>query len=201
MSELMTIPAKIRKFLDECKSECETSDSCYDIDFGFESFFTRARHIDYKGYDGFIPFTNGGYDFFALTDLSCAIGSGSYPDSLSAEMDKQQEQCVSDFKSDYPEHADNDEYYNLSDFHEYEQSYLSEGAAFSYNLRVMFYAADNHRNVSGKDEILLLSGYNLDYDYLRDKGLQVLYSKNIPVQGLTLAKFKKYMQQAIDAIK
>ena len=197
----MAVPKKINNFLKECKDECDSGDSCYDIDFGFESHFTRCTYIPYAGYDGFIPFTDGGYHFHAITDLGTAMGSGSFPEVLRIEMDRQQEQVAIDFKSDYPQYKDNDEFYNLEEFQEYERECLCEGSTFTYDLRIQYYDKENYRNNSGKDELHILAGYNLDYDYLRDAGFTATYEKIIVAEGLTLMQFKKYLDQALESIK
>jgi len=45
----------------------------------------EVEKIEYKGYDGFIPYTNGGYRITLYSDLSSVNSSGSYPANKEAE--------------------------------------------------------------------------------------------------------------------
>jgi len=83
---------------------------------------------------------------------------------------------------------------------EYETQYLTEGGAFWYQFRAMYYSADNYRNVSGKDEILFMAGVNLDFEYGRDKGLEITFEENVPVELLTKEKIDSIIDAMVDSI-
>ena len=83
---------------------------------------------------------------------------------------------------------------------EYEDSYMSEGGTFFYQLRAMYYSADNMRNESGDDEILFLAGVNLDFEYGRDKGLEVTYEKCVPVKELTIEMIDIIIDEMVESI-
>jgi hypothetical protein len=153
----------------------------------YDFFSSDIEPINHEACDGFYPYTNGGFRLLAITDLKVLIGSGSYPEELQSELDRIQENLHSDFADDHPQKVGKDnqplEKY-IEDFYKYEDVYLTEGCEVGFEVRVIFYRADNHRNVSGKNEILILSGVNTDYGYLRDSGLNVYFEKNLVVSDI-----------------
>ena len=66
--------------------------------------------------------------------------------------------------------------------------------------RAQFYAADNHRNETGSDEICFISGVNLDYDYGRDKGLETTFELTVPVKDLSISVFETILKSMRESI-
>lgn len=190
---------------------------------------TQVQPINHKSYDGFIPFTNGGFDLTVPTDLMSMYGSGSGPanEIVSKQLDtiietsqrEALEQFVQENKSVFEElfpDADLDKpsydvinYHDLYDMDqgnlaeqlsEYENEYMTEGSTFFYQLRAIYYSADNARNESGEDEILFLAGTNLDFEYGRDKGLEVSYEKCVPLEGLTTEQVDTIINDMVESI-
>jgi hypothetical protein len=77
---------------------------------------------------------------------------------------------------------------------------MCESGEFWYQLRVLFFAKDNHRNATGEDEIYIISGTNTDFSYGRDGGLQVAFEKTFKVSELTPELITETIQDAINAI-
>jgi hypothetical protein len=190
---------------------------------------TQLQEICHTSYDGFIPFTNGGFDLTLPTDLHYVYGSGNGPANkkVSDEIDKVIEQSLQDALEAFCEknseklgfyflidqiknpNADVINYHSLYDMEqgklaeelsEYETEYMSEGSTFFYQFRVMYFAADNARNESGDDEILFLAGTNLDFEYGRDSGLEVTYENCVPVELLTTEQIDTIINEMVDSI-
>lgn len=159
--------------------------------------------IEHRSLDGFIPYTNGGFQITLMSDIYSSIGSGSFPESLRVEFDRLQEQCEQDYRSDNDIDDETEiDYNDDTDFHEYEQSYLTEQSEFWYTLNVSYYTSDNDRlpEHKGKDKLHIISGVNTDYGYGRDYGLSVTYDEVIPVKGLTVTHLLRLLNKAKGSI-
>jgi len=197
--ELMRVPTKLLTCLESALEDHRQGFDAYEIHYHPDS----VEKIAHLGYDGFIPFTNGGYELSFMSDLSLASGSGSHSKVIQPYIESCQKDALEYFKEENPnfdENSDDQDSELWQKFYEYEQEYMCEGSEFWYQLRVIFYGADNHRNVSGKDEILVISGTNTDFTYGRDSGLQVAFEKNLIVDGLTCKRLIDTLQDAINAI-
>jgi hypothetical protein len=191
---------------------------------------TQVNEICHTSYDGFIPFTNGGFDLTVPTDLRSMWGSGSGPSNEAIDKELQrvietsQQDALEQFVQDKREELSkfftdaqlDDPKYDDINYHDlyemdqgqlaedlsqdYEDLYLSEGGVFFYQMRAMYFAADNCRNESGKDEILFLAGVNMDFEYGRDSGLEVTYEKNIPVGELTIDSVETIIKDMVASI-
>lgn len=164
----------------------------------------EVEAIEHQSCDGFIPYTNGGYTLSFMSDLSLAWGSGSHSKVVAPFIDS----CLSDalrwFKEENPSFDlgdDSEENSELmQEFYKYESDYMCGSSEFWYQLRVVFFAADNHRNETGEDEIYIISGTNTDFSYGRDGGLQVAFKKTFKVSELTPELITKAIQDAINSI-
>jgi len=223
--ELMNVPVTLSSHLKE-----KLLDAMYNLPENFGGCIdTQVNDICHTSYDGFIPFTNGGFDLTVPTDLCSAWGSGSYPANekarkyLKGVIETSQQDALESFVQEnksifeelFPDQDLDNPKYDLINYHrlydmdkgdlaeqlsEYEYSYMTEGSTFFYQLRVMFYSADNLRNESGEDEILFLAGTNFDFEYGRDSGLEVSYENNVPVSLLTIEMIDTIISEMVDSI-
>lgn len=150
---------------------------------------TDIRRVENVGYDGFIPFTEGGVDGIAYGSLEHMYGSGGGPrrmrDILETMFKDVQEAwdrehpetpyAILFMRDDpdqllLPEHPPRPEPYETQReaFYELEQRYLSEGGTYFYKVRALFYDKGNIRNETGEAEVLFCVGYNDDLEYGRD---------------------------------
>lgn len=225
--EKMNIPVTLSSHINDALQELvgdprvpENYGACVD---------TYVQEIEHRHVPGFMPFTNGGFDLMLPTDLHNTWGSGSGPsnkkisDYLDKVIETSQQDALESFvqenKSVFEElfpDADLDEpSYDLINYHdlydmdqgdlaeqlsEYESSYLTEGGTFFYQFRAMFYSADNSRNESGVDEVLFMAGVNLDFEYGRDKGLEITYENCVPVELLTIDEIDVIINEMVDSI-
>jgi len=163
-----------------------------------------VEEIEHQSRDGFMPYTNGGYTLSFMSDLSLAWGSGSHSKVIPPFI----ESCLSDalkwFKDENPSfNLDDDSNENselLEEFYEYESEYMYESSEFWYQLRVIFFSADNYRNITGEDEIYIVSGTNTDFSYKRNSGLQEAFKKTFKVSELTPELLTETIQDAINSI-
>ena len=190
---------------------------------------TCVQEICHTSYDGFIPFTNGGFDLTVPTDLRSMFGSGSGPANekvskyLDSVIESSQQDALEEFVREnksvfeelFPDADLDNPTYDLINYHdlydmdqgnlaeqlsEFEDQYMTEGGTFFYQLRAMYYSADNIRNESGDDEILFLAGTNLDFEYGRDSGLEVTYENCVPVSLLTVEEIDTIISEMVDSI-
>lgn len=177
--------------------------------------FEKGEQICHTSYDGFIPFTNGGYQCMVMTDLMSKWSSGSgYAEPIETELNDAIEysldSCLVEFIDehllklseifntsnkdklkqlvDYTSLYDNNKTELAEQLSENESLYLTESSEFWLVLRMAYYSVDNCRNESGKDEINFMAGINTDYTYGRDKGLNITFDKNIPVSDINYSK-------------
>jgi len=225
--EKMNVPEAIERHIEEQLQELvndnrvpENYGSCVD---------TCVQHISHQSYDGFIPFTNGGFDLMLATDLRSMLGSGSGPcnkkidEYLQGVIESSQQDALEEFVREnksvfeelFPDADLDNPTYDLINYHdlydmdqgnlaeqlsEYEDNYMTIGSTFWYLFRVMYFAADNYRNESGKDEILFLAGVNTDFDYGRDSGLDVTYENCVPVELLTIEMVDAIINEMVESI-
>jgi len=223
--EAMNIPTALSSHIEEKLQDAmdklpENYGGCID---------KEVNDIGHTSYDGFIPFTNGGFDLTVPTDLRSTWGSGDYPankkvrEYLEGVVETSQQDALeafvqenkSVFEAMFPD-ADLDKpTYDLINYHdlydndhgdlaerlsEIEDEWLTEGGTFFYQMRAMYFSADNARNESGVDEILFLAGTNLDFEYGRDNGLEVTYENNVPVEGLTTEQIDTIIDEMVESI-
>lgn len=161
----------------------------------------EVEEVEYKSRDGFIPYTNGGYTLSFMSDLSLASSSGSHPEVIKPFIKSSLKSGLEYFKEENPTFDETNENDPLWDaFYEYENEWMSESSEFWYQLRVLFFTADNYKNITGEDEIYIISGTNTDFSYGRDSGLQKAYDKTVKVSDLTPESIVELIQEAINAI-
>lgn len=167
-------------------------DALENVVIPYENHDFTVDEVEHKHRDGFIPFTNGGFTLSATSDLGLAHDSGSYPTVIGEYI----ESSVKDARESYE-----GENYDTDDYYDHEHNWLAEGGAFWYEIRVLYYSKNNRRNISGQDEILVLAGVNTDFEYGRDKGLQISFERNIPRKEWRGIDWDNLIQAAADSIK
>lgn len=194
-----------------------------DTEFEVEGNITAIEH---ESYDGFIPFTNGGIQFTAPINLDYLTGSGKgfVNKEVTKTIDNTVDYCYTGAREQFI--ADNREELNKtfcagyldgnSDRVNYHVLYdmkrgnlaeiLSETESawleciLFVEHRAQFYSADNSRNETGEDEICFLSGVNTDYDYGRDKGLEITFEETVKVGDLTPNRLKEITKNMLASI-
>lgn len=173
--------ALIKGFVENGIEQLGHSVECYDY---------RVDDVESESRDGFIPYTEGGYDGIAYVGFhSGGTYSVKHFESL---LDKDYEWCMEEFRRehDLADDADVDEHPEWEEFHQ-EWEYNDEDVWF-LKLRALIYDSDNRRNESGQDEVLLCMGINDDFNYGRDSigwcpgvGTKWLWERTIPLAEVT----------------
>lgn len=221
--EKMQLPENIENHIREKLQEL-ADDNHIPENFGY-ALEPEVEEIPHQSYDGFIPFTNGGYRMMLMSDLATVNGTGYGPsnehvrDSIEETIADSLQDAVNSFVEDNREalleHFSGEEienndvnYHSLydkglgemaEDLSELEQEWLNEGGQFWYQFQAMFYSADNARNESGEDEALFLAGVNLDC-YGRPKGLELTYQNNVKVSNLTIEAIDAIISEMVESI-
>ena len=217
---LMHIPKYIDHKLGDMFAEItETTESEFEVTGNIEA-------IEHKSRDGFIPFTNGGLSFNAPINLDYLNGSGkgfvnaavektiektvdyAYKGALSFFIAEHRAELKSLFTTKQLDNNSGDiNYHTLYSLHNgalAEELSETESAWLECTLfvehRIQFYAADNSRNETGSDEICFLSGVNTDYDYGRDKGLEITFNRTVELDNLTPKLIKEITKEMLATI-
>lgn len=154
---------------------------------------TSVEPVCTEAYDGFIPYTDGGFDGVGRALMSYAYGSGSCPAVIQDMIDSTLKDAESEFEREhgvsveelYKQRADMFTEWQqpalpgidkprcapepelLEDWHQYQDNWLSEGGTYYYKVKVLFYRPDNYRNKSGDYEVRMFA-YLCTDEYGRD---------------------------------
>lgn len=193
-AELLPISEQVKTLIEQV-----TESICAD-----DGFFSRVESVEDKARDGFIPYTDGGWNgvvyFDFYSDITWQL------ERFRPILDQDYEECREEFKRENPD-ADPD---NLHDHPAWDnwQSDWEHGDACTWFVyaRVLYYEAGSYRNESGRDEFLFCLGINDDFNYGRDSvggwapgvGTKWIWEQNVPVsQFLGKAdEIRKAMLQA-----
>jgi hypothetical protein len=154
----------------------------------------EVEEVETEARDGFIPYTNGGYDACVNAGMSLAWGSGHAPAEVARDIESSLRDAAEQFAKEHGITADEmnqweaDERARLAQpalpgmeptythvehplretLQEVEDSWLQEGGTYFYKVRVLFFESGNWLNDSGKDMVRLFAYLNTDYEYGRD---------------------------------
>lgn len=186
-----------------------------------------AEPINYQGYDGFMPYTNGGWVLKVMDDLDRLSGSGDrYNEKamvqLQSAIDYSYDCAMKDFIDEYRDQLEDiygtsvtENLVQVVSYHdlyekdqgtlaeklsEDEHTALSEGGEFWVELRAQYYAAGNFRGETGEDEICFLAGINTDFGYGRDKGLVETFERTVKVSDLDDEMLKAIIKEMRDSL-
>lgn len=126
-----------------------------------------------KAYDGFIPYTDGGFTVTGYADFASAYGSGCVPVAIQDMLDSTLEKCRREFEREHgvdPWEMD-DDHELREEWYEYENTWLSEGTTYFYRVRALFYEAGNRHGEEGYrdvDHVYFDAYINTDLEYGRD---------------------------------
>lgn len=206
---------------------------CANLERFDDVYGTKVEPVETEAYDGFIPYTDGGYDGIAYGLLSYAHGSGFAPAEIQAIIDSTLKDAEAAFAEEhgvtvealYQQRADMYAEWEqpaipgiekasyppepelLETWHEFEDSWLSEGGTYFYKVRVLFYRPDNYRNDSGDYEVRMFAYLNTDLEYGRDSisWMPALGGKADQTSGtwertMTAAEFNALGEAGIEAL-
>jgi len=158
-----------------------------EIEAEFETYNSNGEEVEYKSRDGFIPFTDGGYEYDLFGTMSMLIGSGkSLPTkALDEEIERQdnysyelaQEYIFDTYSDDedFIERFPSKEEINYLDLENYDSNIAEEFDSYRYDsddsvlfgVSAYYYTPDNYRGVEGNHTIRLTGYVNLESPYHR----------------------------------
>jgi len=188
---------------------------------------TNISEVENRHRDGFIPFTDGGFDGLGYGTLRDAHSTGATPKVIQPYLDSELKEIEKAWDEANPEswlYADHPHQPTLpgiqpfdavehwkEKFWDFENESMSEGGTYFYKVRVLFHG-DQHSSVSGEPEAYFMVGINTDFEYGRDnipwlscygqKTQQTtwLWEKTVKVKSLTLKRIESFTRQAIKAL-
>lgn len=154
----------------------------------------QIEPVESQSRDGFIAYTDGGWDGVAYAELSYAHGSGHVPAAVKPAIESSLDDAAEAFAEENGitveemnqweadesarlampalpgmEPADTFVNHPLREaLWEQQDDWLREGGTYFYKCRVMFYDAANSRNDSDVPMVRLFAYLNTDYEYGRD---------------------------------
>lgn len=162
---------------------------------GLEQFgdvgHTKLDEVENRSRDGFIPFTDGGFNGIAYADLASAEGSGAVPAAIQPYIDSAHKDFDEEWDREHPEatvemlHASTPEdegqlqlpglergyrqqHPLLEEYWTAQHESLSEGGTYFYKVRALFYGDQHASEDRGDPEVLFCVGINTDFEYGRD---------------------------------
>ena len=158
-----------------------------EIESDFETYNNNGEEVEYQSRDGFIPFTDGGYEYDLFATMSMLITSGkSLPtQALDDELERQDnynyELAQENFFNTYSDDEDfikrfpSKEDINYSDLYDYDDIIAEEFDSYRFDsddsvlfgVSAFYYKPDNYRGVEGSHSIRLTGYVNLESPYHR----------------------------------
>jgi hypothetical protein len=193
-------------------------------------FDTSVDEVENRSRDGFIPFTDGGFNGIACASLRYSWSSGNAPKMLQPMIDSILDDYKKKWDEDNPKHpyswifAHSDdaktEMFGSSKEREHwkekywedENECFGEDDTYFYKIRVLFHG-DRHNSVSGEPEALFFVGVNTDIGYGRDnipwlscyggdpQQSKWLWEKTVKISDLTEEMIDGFIQEAADALR
>lgn len=126
------------------------------------------------GYEGFAPYTNGGYDLEVRGMISLAAERGKGPAPAQWLIDQ------------YIEEVDEAD----QDADDYDEAALREvyDGFYRYQVRALIFLKDNDRNITGADELYLWAGINPYEPGEHGSHAHLVYETTLPLADLTADK-------------
>lgn len=179
LRRMQVVETKVKEWVESISERASQWDDCWG--------HFRVEEVPGESYDGFIAFTNGGWEGIVYADMRAAYGSGSIPKAIQPYIDstiKEAEQAFEEKHGvsveDIYKFGDDPDQIPLIEgvretehplretWSEFEDEWMSEGGTYFYKVRALYYHPDNHRNETGEDEIIFCVGINTDFEYGRD---------------------------------
>jgi hypothetical protein len=192
-------------------------DAVQEVPNHFENAYNaEGQEVEHESRDGFIPFTNGGYEVRWFDYLSYFWSSGySLPTfALDKEKDRQidyqMEMAKERFMNEYPEIVeelgeDNIDYNSLdeagySDEAEELSMYESEfeDDTIMCEIGAYYYAPNNDRGIDGKHTLRLFGLVNLESPYHRSGNLEDRYDIDITFDSIE--ELEEKVEQGLNEI-
>jgi hypothetical protein len=210
---------RVRDLVQEwCKDATDEVSQFYDC------YHSNFDEVENQWRDGFIPYTEGGFDGIVYASIQHAYGSGSVPSAIQPYLDRDLKECEEAWDEQNPdrtlgslysrEHDGQGELLErsterehwLEKYYEFENEWLQEGGTYFYKIRALFYAANNSQNETGEAEVLFCVAINTDFEYGRDSvsyakgGSEWVWERTVKVADITQPLIDALRVEAVNAL-
>lgn len=212
---------RVRDLVQEwCKDVTDEVSQFYDC------YHSNVGEVENQWRDGFIPYTQGGFDGIVYASIRNAHGSGSVPAAVQPYLNRDIKECEEEWDRQNPEHTigwiysrEHDGQGELLELsterehwrerhYEFEQEWLDEGGTYFYKVRALFYAANNSHNETGEAEVLFCVAINTDFEYGRDsiswlpnaKCSEWVWERTVKVADITQPLIDELRVEAVKAL-
>jgi antirestriction protein len=202
------------KIVEVLKDELE--DVLEDANQEYEGQEIKGEEVEYKSRDGFIPFTDGGYEYRFFTYGNYLTGSGkSLPtNTLDAELERVEnlnyEYGKERFEEEYPDIVkelggiENVDYSSLQDAgymdeaEDLDEFSRSDDDSIMFEVEAFYYNPDNSRGIDGKHTIVLTGNVNMEAPYHRTGNYEDYTQDKFTFDSIE--DLKEKLQKGIDKI-
>ena len=193
----------------------ELEDVLEDANQEYEGQDIEGEEVEYKSRDGFIPFTDGGYEyrFFVYGNYLTGSGKSLPTNTLDGELERQQELNLEygkeRFAEKYPELVkelgeENIDYGFLSDkgyqdeAEELDEMSMPDDDSIMFEVEAFYYNPDNDRGIDGKHTIVLTGSVNMEAPYHRTGNYEDYTQDKFTFDSIE--DLKEKLQKGIDKI-
>ena len=193
----------------------ELEDVLEDANQEYEGQDIEGEEVEYKSRDGFIPFTDGGYEyrFFVYGNYLTGSGKSLPTNTLDGELERQQELNLEygkeRFAEEYPELVkelgeENIDYGFLSDkgyqdeAEELDEMSMPDDDSIMFEVEAFYYNPDNDRGIDGKHTIVLTGSVNMEAPYHRTGNYEDYTQDKFTFDSIE--DLKEKLQKGIDKI-
>jgi hypothetical protein len=194
-------------------------DSIDELPAKYESSYTfKGEEVEHESRDGFIPFTDGGYEAIWFEQIGSMYGSGynlptkPLDDEMNRQIDYNLKLAKESFIEKYPEIVEELGEENIDYNSLYESGYSDEAEELSemesnnmwddgtimMQITAYYYSPNNDRGIDGKHTIRLFGDVNLESPYHRKGNLDDSY--NIDFTFDSIAELEEKMDKGIEEI-
>ena len=193
----------------------ELEDVLEDANQEYEGQEITGEEVEYKSRDGFIPYTDGGYEyrFFAYGNHLTGSGKSLPTNTLDAELERVEnlnyEYGKERFAEDYPEIVkelgeENIDYDSLSEAgydseaDDLDNFSISDDDSIMFEVEAFYYNPDNDKGIDGKHTIVLSGSVNMEAPYHRTGNYEDYTQDKFTFDSIE--DLKEKLQKGIDKI-
>jgi hypothetical protein len=194
-------------------------DSIDELPAKYESSYTfKGEEVEHESRDGFIPFTDGGYEAIWFEQIGSMYGSGyklptkPLDDEMNRQIDYNLKIAKESFIEKYPEIVEelgeeNIDYNSLyeagysdeaEELSEMESNNMWDDGTIMMQITAYYYSPNNDRGIDGKHTIRLFGDVNLESPYHRKGNLDDSY--NIDFTFDSIAELEEKIDEGIEQI-
>lgn len=194
----------------------ELEDVLEDANQEYEGQDIEGEEVEYKSRDGFIPYTDGGYEYRFFTYGNYLTGSGkSLPtNTLDGELERQEELNLEYGKERFEEEfadivkelggIENVDYSSLQDAgymdeaEDLDEFSRSDDDSIMFEVEAFYYNPDNDKGIDGKHTIVLTGNVNMEAPYHRTGNYEDYTQDKFTFDSIE--DLKEKLQKGIDKI-